>query len=160
MAVRILRIVAWVAILAGLAGSLYFSLPAYRLPPGGSGEIGGIQHLPAAGGVLVAGLALLPLVRWSPAPGYRGASLAWWFSLPTLLTGLGGAVFSGGLLAVMEIELRRNPARRFAGLVLLGDLAGAAMMALLAGSLALTLTGASFFGLSRWLGRPKSTPVV
>lgn len=148
------------AILASLAGSLYFALPAYRLPPGGSGRMGDIQHLPAAAGVLVAGLALLLLLRWPPAPGSRGAAVAWWFSLPTLLVGLGGAVFSGTFLAIMEMEFRRNPGRRFAGLVFLGELAAAAMMAVLAGSLALTLTGALFFGLGRWLGSRKSTPVV
>lgn len=160
MAVRILRIVAWVAILAGLAGSGYFSLPAYRLPPGGSGEMGSIQHLPAAAGVLVAGVALRLLLRWTPAPGSRGAAVAWWFSLPTLLAGLGGAVFSGGLLALIESDLRRHPIRRFDAVHFLGNLAAAAMMSVLAGSLALVLTGVLFFGLSRWLGRRKSTPVV
>ena len=77
MAVRILRVVALVSILAGLAGSLYFALPAYRLPPAGSGELGRIQYLPAAASILSAGTALLLLLHWVPDPGSQSAAVAW-----------------------------------------------------------------------------------
>lgn len=120
MAVRILRVIALVSILAGLAGSLYFALPDYRLPPGGSGELGRIRHLPPYASVLVAGAALLLLLRSVPASGPRSASVAWWFSLPTLLAGLGGAAwmaisagslalaFTGALFFCLSLWLRRR----------------------------------------------------
>ena len=155
MAVRILRVIALVSILAGLAGSLYFALPDYRLPPGGSGELGRIRHLPPYASVLVAGAALLLLLRSVPASGPRSASVAWWFSLPTLLTGLGGAACSGLFVVIVEVDRRRRAAYGFDD-----SPAGAAMMAVLAGSLALVFTGALFFCLSLWLRRRKPTPVV
>ena len=174
MAVRILRVVALVAILAGLAGSFYFGLPAYRLPPAGSGELGNIEHLPAAAGVLTGGAILLLMLRWVPPPGpRRGSAVAYWFSLPPLVIGAGASVFSGLFLAILQADLRRSAARRYddsllgtsmsvaqTGLQFLGTLAGAAMMVFLCGALLLLLFGFLFFGLSLWLRRRKPTPVV